>query len=228
MFLHVIYMSYRLYMSTCFFPVIYRHVIYMFLHMLYTIIFTCYWHGMFMFLLVMHMVYARYIQYILHVIYMVCSCCFHMLCTWFTHVIYNIFYMLFTWCSHVIYMLFTCYTYIYTCCIHVIYMLYICCIHVAYMLYTCLIMLYRYVPLAECLWLPAGVAADVPMRCRTLRRANTWFQTVRIPDHAMNHAMIPPSRHRLHWPPKRSQLVLKKNCTPFRENKARRLRWACP
>lgn len=80
--------------------------------MLYTIIFTCYWHGMFMFLLVMHMVYARYIQYILHVIYMVFSCYIHvvhMLCTY----IY----------THVAYMLYTCYIYmLYTCCIHVIYM----------------------------------------------------------------------------------------------------------
>ena len=106
--------------------------------MLYTIIFTCYWHGMFMFLLVMHMVYARYIQYILHSFTWYAHVVFHMLCTWFTHVIYNIFYMLFTWCSHVIYMLFTCYAHIY---IHVAYMLYTCYIYiyVVYMLHTCYI-----------------------------------------------------------------------------------------
>ena len=185
--------------------------------MLYTIIFTCYWHGMFMFLLVMHMVYARYIQYILHVIYMVCSCCFHMLCTWFTHVIYNIFYMLFTWCSHVIYMLFTCYAHIY---IHVAYMLYtcyiyICCIHVAYMLYTCLIMLYRYVPPCRVSLAPRGRGRRRPHEVPDFEASKYMVSNGKDPRSRHDHAMIPPSRHRLHWPPKRSQLVLKKIALPL-------------
>jgi hypothetical protein len=161
------------------------------LRTLYTIHSTCHLHGMLMlFSHVVHMVYARYIQYILHVIYMVFSCYIHvvhMLCTY-----------IYTCCIHVIYML---YIYmLYTCCIHVIYMF----DHVVSVCSPCRVSL-----------APRGRGRRRPHEVPDFEASKYMVSNGKDPRSRHDHAMIPPSRHRLHWPPKRSQLVLKKIALPL-------------